>query len=174
MLCSPIILYDHPQIAPESPGDFFDACEIDALLALRTKTLTPVEKTLARATDGRAAQLLDRVDALSNAEMAALHGTMRDRRPVPKKAREAGDYTPGQRVRLRLRRNEGPRKTDAQDLLYEGRSATIDSIREDVDGREYLLVTIDDDPAAEMHRWKGRFHYYYPDEVEPWPDGADE
>lgn len=158
MLCSPIIMHDHPQIAPESPGDFFDATEIDAMLALRTKTLTPAEKTLARATDPRAAALLDRVDALSHEAMTRLHGTMRDARPVGSR------FTPGQRVRLRL--DGSKRRTDAQDLLYSGRTATIAEIRADVDGREYLLVTLDDDPSAEMHRWKGRFHHYYPDEVE--------
>ena len=34
MLCSPIILEDHPRIAPESPGDLFDGGEIDGLLDL--------------------------------------------------------------------------------------------------------------------------------------------
>src|SRR5207248_2392542 len=29
LLAAPIILYDYPRIAPESPGDFFDATEID-------------------------------------------------------------------------------------------------------------------------------------------------
>ena len=33
VLSSPIIMYDHPGVAPESPGDLFDACEIDALRA---------------------------------------------------------------------------------------------------------------------------------------------
>ncbi|MEO7294729.1 MAG: hypothetical protein ABIZ57_01195, partial [Candidatus Limnocylindria bacterium] len=32
MLSSPIILYDQPTIAPESPGDLFDATEIDEIL----------------------------------------------------------------------------------------------------------------------------------------------
>ena len=31
VLSSPIILYDHPRIAPESPGDLFDATEIDQM-----------------------------------------------------------------------------------------------------------------------------------------------
>ena len=35
ILSSPIILYDHPAVAPESPGDLFDATEIDEILALR-------------------------------------------------------------------------------------------------------------------------------------------
>ena len=40
MLASPIILYDYPQIAPESAGDFFDGTEMDEMLALRVMTLT--------------------------------------------------------------------------------------------------------------------------------------
>ena len=32
ILASPIILYDHPTVAPESPGDLFDALEIDEIL----------------------------------------------------------------------------------------------------------------------------------------------
>ncbi|MYR20963.1 hypothetical protein GTW63_21950, partial [Streptomyces sp. SID6137] len=37
----------------------------------------------------------------------------------------------------------------------------------DVDGSVRLAVTVDDDPAAELHGWYGRFHYFRPDEVEP-------
>ena len=44
LLCSPIILYDYPQIAPESAGDFFDGTEMDEMLALRVLTLTDAEK----------------------------------------------------------------------------------------------------------------------------------
>src|SRR5262249_19211335 len=40
MLSSPIILYDHPQVAPESPGDFFDGTEMDEMLTLRVLTLS--------------------------------------------------------------------------------------------------------------------------------------
>src|SRR5262249_21568725 len=40
MLCSPIVLYDYPQIAPESAGDFYDATEIDEMLTLRVMTLS--------------------------------------------------------------------------------------------------------------------------------------
>ena len=49
MLSSPIILYDYPQIAPESPGDLFDGTEIDEILALRILTLTDAEKAEMRA-----------------------------------------------------------------------------------------------------------------------------
>ena len=69
----------------------------------------------------------------------------------------------GARVRLR----PGARRTDAQDRLFAGRSATVEAVLHDDEDREYLAVTIDDDPAAELNRWYGRFHYYRPDEVEP-------
>jgi hypothetical protein len=47
-------MYDHRQVAPESPGDLFDATEIDEILLLRTLTLTEEKKREARATDPRA------------------------------------------------------------------------------------------------------------------------
>lgn len=54
VLSSPIILEDHPAIAPESPGALYDATEIDEILALRTAALTDEEKREARApTTGR-------------------------------------------------------------------------------------------------------------------------
>jgi hypothetical protein len=84
MLCAPIILYDHPEIAPESPGDLFDATEIDELLTLRTLTLSAAEKRAARATDPRAAALIDRTEALGAAQLRRLHGAARGpRRPEP-------------------------------------------------------------------------------------------
>src|SRR5690606_22890663 len=44
MLSSPIILYDYPQVAPESPGNLFDSTEIDQLLILNLLTLSDEEK----------------------------------------------------------------------------------------------------------------------------------
>ncbi len=61
VLSSPIILYDHPELAPESPGELYDGTEIDEILTLRTLALSDSEKAEARATDPRAAALLDRV-----------------------------------------------------------------------------------------------------------------
>ena len=159
VLASPIILYDYPQIAPESPGDFFDSGEIDELLQLRTSTLTPEEKRLARATDPRAAAVIDRVDNMPPELIERLHGAIRELGPA------SPAVTRGSRVRL----CPGHRRTDAQDMLFVGRTATVEAVMQDVDGREYFAVTIDDDPAADLHRWYGRFHYYYPDEVEPLP-----
>jgi hydrogenase maturation protease len=81
MLSSPIILYDYPQIAPESAGDFFDATEIDEMLTLRIMTMTDDEKRDMAAVDGRAAALLAWTEARAREQLARLHGTMRDIRP---------------------------------------------------------------------------------------------
>ena len=53
MLSSPIILYDYPQIAPESPGSLFDGTEIDEILSLRILTMTEEEKHEMRQSDER-------------------------------------------------------------------------------------------------------------------------
>ena len=54
MLSAPIILYDNPELAPESPGELYDGTEIDEILTLRTLALSDAEKAEARATDPRA------------------------------------------------------------------------------------------------------------------------
>jgi hypothetical protein len=82
MLSSPIILYDHPQIAPESPGDLFDATEIDQLLVLNVLSMTEDEQREVRASDPRARELLDRCAGLSREQLMGLHGAVRELRPV--------------------------------------------------------------------------------------------
>jgi hypothetical protein len=182
VLSSPIILYDHPRIAPESPGDLHDATEIDEILSLRTLTLTDAEKSEARATDPRSAAIIDRVEAMSPQDLARLHGTIRE-------PRDAGDREPqhesvtgfaadkepasvvvaGTRIsrgsRLRLRPN--PHGTDAQDMFLDGRTARVEDILLDVDGSHFLAVTVDDDPGAGLHHWYGRLRHFRTDEVEP-------
>jgi hypothetical protein len=86
VLASPIILYDHPEVAAESPGDLFDATEIDEILTLRILTLTDNEKQEIIAADERARALLERTESLANDQLLGLHGTMREIRP-----RRAGD-----------------------------------------------------------------------------------
>ena len=87
VLSSPITLEDRPRIAPESPGDLFDATEIDELLSLRTLTLTAEEKAEARATDPRAAEIVDRVDAMPPELLERLHGAIRS--PGPRRGWDA-------------------------------------------------------------------------------------
>jgi hypothetical protein len=77
VLSSPIILYDYPAIAPESQGDLYDATEIDEILALRILTLTDDEKAEARATDARAAAIIDRCDNAPPEVWDRLHGAVR-------------------------------------------------------------------------------------------------
>ena len=81
MLSSPIILYDYPQVAPESPGNFFDGGEIDEILTLRILTMTDEEKKDMSAVDVRARELLARTESLGGEEMSRLHGAMRPSRP---------------------------------------------------------------------------------------------
>lgn len=160
LLAAPIILYDHPSIAPESPGELFDGTEIDEILTLRTQALTDEEKAEARATDPRAAALLDRVDHLPPELMERLHGAIRSVSPclvvggVPLRK--------GSRVRMR----PGSRRADAQDLFLTGRTAVVEEILHDVDGNVHLALC-PDDVDADIQRWHGRFLYFAPDEVEP-------
>ena len=77
VLSSPVILYDHPRIAAESAGDLFDSTEIDEILTLRTLALTDEERREARATDPRAAELLDRLDGLPPEMLERMHGAIR-------------------------------------------------------------------------------------------------
>ncbi|MFE2866135.1 hypothetical protein [Embleya sp. NPDC059259] len=82
VLSSPIILEDHPQVAPESPGALYDATEIDEILALRTSALTEQEKREARGTDARAGAAVDLADSLPPEVWERLHGTVRALREV--------------------------------------------------------------------------------------------
>jgi hypothetical protein len=77
LLSSPIILYDYPQIAPESHGNFFDATEIDELLTLSVLTLTDEEKQEMRESDPRGREILERTESLTPEQLMTLHGTIR-------------------------------------------------------------------------------------------------
>jgi hydrogenase maturation protease len=84
MLASPIILYDYPQVAPESDGDYFDGTEMDEMLALRVMTLTDEEKRAMRGVDRRAREILERTEILSQSSLMHLHGTIRELKEVPR------------------------------------------------------------------------------------------
>jgi hypothetical protein len=188
LLISPIILYDHPQVAEQSNTALYDCTEIDEILTLRVMTMTEEEKAQARATDPRAAQIIDRCDAMSPDAMARLHGALRDPHALPGLVPEIPEgvdwWDPladnavrpevdavlvngvriarGSRVRLRPMRN-----ADAQDIFVAGKTARVTSVHEDVEGDKHVGVVVDDDPAAELHDWYGRYLYFSPDEVEP-------
>jgi hypothetical protein len=82
MLCSPIILYDYPQVAPESAGDFFDGTEMDEMLTLRVLTLTDAEKQEMRNGDPRARRILERTETLTAESMLKAHGVIRGLREI--------------------------------------------------------------------------------------------
>jgi hydrogenase maturation protease len=84
LLSSPIILYDYPQTAPESPGDLFDGAEIDEILSLRIMTLTDDEKREMRESDARSRQILERTEAMPEEQFLKLHGVLRGLRSAAK------------------------------------------------------------------------------------------
>ena len=187
VLSSPIILYDHPAVAPESEGDMFDATEIDEILALRVLTLTDDEKREARGTDPRSAAIIDRCDQMSPDAFGALHGTFRSlRQPSTDQVRPwwepavdaefdpwtdtvaIGPVDVGKGTRVTLHPS---RRADAQDLFVAGRSATVAGVFHDVDDAVHVAVVLDDDPAADLHQWQGRYLYFHPDEIVVCEDG---
>ena len=191
VLCSPIILYDHPQLAPESATSFYDGLEVDELLSLRTLTLSDAEKQEMRATDPRAAALLDQVEGMPADLWERLHGTIRhlDSMTTPEPevpwwdpgadasvdpetdTVEIGGVDVGRGSRVILR--PGTRRADALDLFLAGRVATVAAVLHDVDDRQHLAVTVDDDPGSELKHAHGRYLYFAPDEVEPLVTGPE-
>jgi len=73
MLSAPLILEDHPRIAPESPGDLFDGGEIDGLLALNIMALTDEKKAEMRE-DPRTREILERTESLTEEQLWTLSG----------------------------------------------------------------------------------------------------
>ena len=189
MLSSPIILYDHPELAPESPGELYDGTEIDEILTLRTLALSDDEKLEARATDPRAAALIDRVESMDAQTMARLHGTVRSLRTAAGGQGAPDAAVPwwdpdaeaavspdtdtvtiaGQQVARgsRVRLQPGARRSDAQDMFLTGRIAEVQAVLYDVDDRPYLAVSLADDPDEDLRAAHGRFLYFTTDEVEP-------
>lgn len=72
----------------------------------------------------------------------------------------------GDRVRLCPRD-----RADIFDLALSGKTATIEAIEEDLEGRVYLAVLVDDDPGKDLGalRQPGHRFFYRPEEVEPLP-----
>jgi hypothetical protein len=91
VLGAPIILYDYPEVAEQSQGALYDSTEIDEILSLRVLTMTEDEKAEARATDPRAAAIVDRCDDMTAADLGRLHGILRDPYP-PAPEPFAGPY----------------------------------------------------------------------------------
>ncbi len=197
MLCSPIILYDYPQIAAESAGDFFDGTEMDEMLALRVLTLTEEEKAEMRNVDDRARKILERTETLPQEFLMKVHGVIRGLRPVAENSAAAqpeidmvplGEWDPlaekaapesvrafGAELKVGSRVRLWPQKTaDIMDMALEGKAAVIEAIEQDFEDNIQLAVVVDDDPGREfgMMRQPGHRFFFSVEEVEPIDDAS--
>jgi hypothetical protein len=186
LLCSPIILYDYPQVAPESAGDFFDSTEMDEMLALRVMTLTDKEKEEMRCGDPHARAILERTEALPPDHWLKIHGAVRGMQEIsmapaegvcmkawdPFAERPAVDFVRvfgvdvrrGDRVRLWPQK-----KADIMDMAMEGKVAIVEAIEQDLEDKIQFAVVLEDDPGRDMGmlRQAGHRFFFYPEEVEP-------
>ncbi|VVN81030.1 hypothetical protein [Pseudomonas fluorescens] len=181
LLSSPIILYDYPQVAPESLGEFFDSSEIDEILSLRILAMTDAEKREMAALDPRTAALLARTEALDSDSFMRLHGVLRDPlsgsaagppalQPEPGGPRLAFDSNGGAALRVGDRvRLQPKRGGDTMDLVLAGKTAVIEAIERDFEDRLHVAVTIDDDPGREwgLQRMPGHRFFFSPEEIQP-------
>jgi hypothetical protein len=173
MLSSPIILYDYPRIAPESNGSFFDGTEIDEMLTLRVLTMTDGEKIEMRQVDECARRILERTEAAGAEDFLKLHGTMREVKTAEEffnpTTRMENVFTDGRELRtgacVRIRPKKG---ADAMDMMLAGKTAVVEAIEQDAEGRVHLAVVMDDDPGKDLGlaRQPGHRFFYSPEEVE--------
>ena len=177
MLSSPIILYDYPQIAPESAGDLFDGAEIDEILTLRIMTMTDEEKREMRGVDDHARRILERTEMLPEDHLLKIHGAMRPTvtaesneeffnpvRALKSSIVNGVELKAGDKVRI------WPKKrADIMDMALEGKVATIEALEYDLENQVHFALVIDDDPGRDMGllRQSGHRFFYSADEVEP-------
>lgn len=187
MLCSPIVLYDYPQVAPESVGDFFDGTEMDEMLALRVLTLTDEEKAEMHRGDAHAAAILQRTETLPGEQFLKLHGAVRGMRPSSEKSEEIESridpwnpfeerpplesvHVLGMDVRCgdRVRLCPG-KQADILDMAMNGKVAVVQAIEEDLEGNVQFAVVLEDDPGMDMGllRQAGHRFFFSPEEIEP-------
>ena len=154
VLASPIILYDDPQVAAESPGALYDATEIDEILSRRVLTMPDEEKREAAALDERARVLIERTESLTPAQWEAMHGAFRD--PVTIRV--------GTRVRICPRRG-----SDIMDIALAGKIGVIEAVERDYERRVHVAVALEDDPGRDLGlaRMPAHRFFFSPEELEP-------
>ena len=160
VLSSPIILYDFPEVAPQTHADAFDATEIDELLMLSVLSLPDSERDEARATDPRARAIVERAEGFGAPELERLHASVSPARDCVFVA--GTKVAKGSAVRLHPKR-----RADVWDMFLDGKVATVRAIHQDFEDVLYVAVTVDDDPASDLHEWYGRSFFFYPEEIEP-------
>ncbi|HZU59502.1 MAG TPA: hypothetical protein VE983_00955 [Solirubrobacteraceae bacterium] len=179
VLGTTIVLPDHPQIAPESRGSLFDATEIEEALLLHVQTLSDAERAEIERQDPAVRQMIARAAAATPQDIMALHGRVQLRDPVTTQPPEEPPDLPDPRAGEPEAVVDGVRfwrggkviirpgqDADLHARMLEGRTATVERIFTDYDGRTHLAVTIDDDPGQELMRSSGRFLFFYAGEVE--------
>jgi hypothetical protein len=175
MLSSPIILYDYPEIAPESPGELFDGTEIDEILTLRVLTMTDEEKLEMSQIDEQARKILERTETLAKDDLIKMHGAFREINSFDENFFDANtrlqnvaidgiDLRIGDRVRIRPRH-----RADVMDIALQGKAAVIESIEQDAENRVYVALVLEEDPGKDLGllRQPGHRFFYRLDEVEP-------
>jgi hypothetical protein len=173
------VLPDHPQIAPESRGGLFDSTEIEEALLLHVQVLSDAERADIERADPAVREMIERAAAATPEEIIALHGRVEIRDPEtlappteppnlpdpaagqPEAVVDGVRFARGNKVVIR----PGP-DADIQARMLDGRTATIERILTDYDGKTHLGVTIDDDPGQDLMRETGRFLYFFAPEVE--------
>jgi hypothetical protein len=165
VLGAAIVLPDHPQLAANSGGSLFDSTEIEEALLLHVQTLSTDERAAISAGDPAVAAMVERAAAATPDEILRLHGLMQ---PADEEIRgEDETLVGGVSVRRGAKLVLHPRAgADAQDFLYDGRTATLERIYVDYDDAVHLAVTVDSDPMQQVLRESGRFLFFRPDEVE--------
>ena len=176
MVSSPIILYDYPKIAPESPGDLFDGGEIDEILTLRIMTMTDDEKKEMRGVDHQARAILERTENLDQEQLLEMHGAMRGAstaaesffNPATKPQSfqlDGVSVRAGDRVRVRPKPKTG---ADIMDIALAGKIAIVESIEQDAEDHLHLALIMEDDPGKDLGylRQPGHRFFYTTEEVE--------
>jgi hypothetical protein len=173
------VLPDHPQIAPESRGGLFDSTEIEEALLLHVQVLSDAERAEIERADPAVREMIERAEAVTPEDIIALHGRVEIRDPVtdqppteppglpdptagePEAIVDGVRFTRGGKVVIRPGAD-----ADIQARMLDGRTATIERILTDYDGKTHLGVTIDDDPGQDLMRETGRLLYFFAPEVE--------
>jgi hypothetical protein len=174
MISSPIILYDYPKIAPESPGTLFDGGEIDEILTLRIMTLTDDEKKEMRGADEQARLILERTENLDQEQLLDMHGGMRESPSAAESffnpATKPQSFLlggvavkTGDRVRVRPKS-----RADIMDMALAGKIGIIESIEQDAEDQIHLALVMEDDPGKDLGylRQPGHRFFYSTEEVE--------
>jgi hypothetical protein len=179
VLGAAIVLPDHPQIAPESRGGLFDSTEIEEALLLHVHALSDAEREEIERQDPAVREMVRRAAASTPEDIIALHGrvTLRDPQTDEPPSEPPGLVDPrvGEEVAevdgVTFRRGgkvlikPGP-DADLQARMLDGRTATIERILIDYDGKTHLGLTIDGDPGQELMRDSGRYLFFFAPEVE--------